>query len=171
MSSKHPTPLPPLSSSLLRPKAQLPRDPRFDPLLPSTSVSPHFNARGAYAFLDDLKREEVDALRTAQKRVRSADKRRALSTAIASAASERRSAEAKEREKAALKGWRAEEERRRREGKGKFWLKDKDRKKVQLVAEYVRMQDKGQGTLLQRKVEKKRKRRKAQDQRSMPSQH
>ena len=171
MSSKHPTPLPTLSSHLLRPKALLPRDPRFDPALPSTSFSSHFNAKAAYSFLDDLQQGELDSLRRQQRKVRGAERKAELKVEIARQVGRVREGEKREREKEALRAWRREEEKRRREGKGAFWLKEKDRKKLQLVAEYVSMQDRGQQQAVQRKVERKRKMHKARDQRSMPHQH
>ena len=170
MSSKHPTPLPTLSSQLVRPKALLPRDPRFDPALPETSFSSHFNAKAAYSFLDDLKQQELDALRAQQRKVRSVDKKKELSTQIARQVGRGREEEKAEREKDTLRTWRKEEERRRKEGKGAFWLKEKDRKKLKLVAEYVSMKERGQERAVQRRVEKKRKAHKARDQRSMPHQ-
>ena len=171
MSSKHPTPLPTLSSlHLLQPKSLQPRDPRFDPLLPATSYSSHFNAQGAYKFLDELKEDEVKAMTKVHKKLRSQAKKADMKAQLQSIASTKKEAERKEREQSALRVWKKQEMAARRDGKRPFYLKERDKKAVKLVSEYSRMKESGQQGAIVRKVEKKRRQRAQHDQKSMPRQ-
>ena len=171
MSSKHPTPLPPLSAvQLLQPKSLQPRDPRFDSLLPQTSFSSHFNAKGAYAFLDELKEAEVADMSRLAKRLKSQQKREEAKAELQSILSAKKEHERKDREQGALRSWKKQEMAARREGKRPFHLKERDKKAVKLVSEYARLKGKGQEGAIVRKVEKKRRQRAQQDKRSMPRQ-
>lgn len=171
MSSKHPTPLPTLSSiNLLQPKSLQPRDPRFDSLLPPSSFSTHFNGKAAYKFVEELKEEEIKQMARLQKKVKSQAKREEVKAELQSVLSAKKETERKEREQTALRSWKKKEMAARREGKRPFYLKERDKKAVKLVSEYSRMAEKGQQGAIVRKLEKKRRQRAQSDQRSMPRQ-
>ena len=171
MSSKHPTPLPSLSSAqLLPPRSFQPRDPRFDALLPATSYSSHFNAKGAYKFLDELQEHEIAAMKKLQRTVKAQHRKEEIKAELQSKLSARKESERKERETSALRQWRKQEMAARRDGKKPFYLKERDKKAVKLVSEYSRLKERGQEGAIVRKVEKKRKQRAQHDQKSMPRQ-
>ena len=166
MSSKHPTPVPLLATSLLPPRSLQPRDPRFS--LPESSFSAAFNHRAAYSFLTALQREELQQLRKDERKVKSSQRKEEIRREADTRAARLKEQDKKDREAELLRGWRKEEMRRRREeGKAAFHLKAADAKKVKLAAEFVRMREMGQEGSIRRKLEKKRKQRMTADQRSM----
>ncbi|GAA5848501.1 hypothetical protein JCM3766R1_005669 [Sporobolomyces carnicolor] len=144
------------------------RDPRFDAL--SGSVNPELFQR-SYSFLSGSLEKEVETLRqTAVKARKNAQLPEAEKEKIEDSLRrmENRLVERKrkEREQAALKGWKKEEKAKREQGKGAFYLKEADKKKLFLKAKFDELsQDKRK---LSKAMDKKRRKTSQKEKKQMP---
>ncbi|GAA6019207.1 hypothetical protein JCM11491_001417 [Sporobolomyces phaffii] len=144
------------------------RDPRFDSL--SGSVNQDLFQR-SYSFLSGSLEKEVETLRqTAVKARKNAQLPEAEKEKIEDSLRrmENRLVERKrkEREHAAMKDWKKEEKEKRQQGKGAFYLKEADKKKLFLKAKFDELsQDKRK---LSKAMDKKRRKTSQKEKKQMP---
>ncbi|KAM0786683.1 hypothetical protein ACM66B_002128 [Microbotryomycetes sp. NB124-2] len=145
------------------------RDPRFD------SLSGGFKAdlfKSSYGFLADRQSQELDELRKTaaaarKNRLLPQEEKDKIEAALIRVQSREATRKSKERDDEALKAWKRDEQQKRKEGKKEFYLKDADKKKLQLKAKYDDLsQDKKQ---LRKAIEKKRRKLSQKDKKLMPN--
>ncbi|KAK4049573.1 rRNA biogenesis protein rrp36 [Microbotryomycetes sp. JL201] len=145
------------------------RDPRFD------SLSGGFKSdlfKSSYGFLADRQSQELDELRKTanaarKNRLLPQEEKDKIEAALVRVQSREATRKSKERDEEALKAWKKEEQQKRKEGKKEFYLKNADKKKLQLKAKYDDLsQDKKQ---LRKAIEKKRRKISQKDKKMMPN--
>ncbi|KAK4047343.1 rRNA biogenesis protein rrp36 [Microbotryomycetes sp. JL221] len=145
------------------------RDPRFDSL--SGGFKPDL-FQNSYGFLKDKQTQELDELRKTANLARKnkllpQEEKNQIETALTRMQSKQASRQAKERDDLALRNWKKQEQEKRQQGKKEFYLKDSDKKKLQLKAKFDDLaQDKKQ---LRKAIEKKRRKMAQKDKKSMPN--
>jgi len=143
------------------------RDPRFDSL--SGAVNEDLHQR-SFAFLKEQRRAELDNLRQALAKAKKARQNTAQLEALEHQLRREENKEVQrekvEREKLALRKWKAEEREKRKQGKGAFYLKKKAQKEVVLTDRYQHLsQNKSK---LHKSIERKRKKVDGKEKKSMP---
>ncbi|PLW16163.1 hypothetical protein PCANC_19096 [Puccinia coronata f. sp. avenae] len=145
------------------------RDPRFDSL--SGAVNEELHSK-SFGFLKEERRKEIEQLRETITKVKKSKQKSNLDV-VEELEHELRRQENKEvqrekmeREKHALRKWKAEEKEKRKEGKGAFFLKRKAQKEIILTDRYQHLsQNKSK---LHKSIERKRKKLDGKDKKSMP---
>lgn len=145
---------------------QPPRDPRFMPLGPGSVASTvaEIKARKAYAFLDEYRESEMQQLRAAAKKTKSAAERERLQKALMSMESRRKAQARKDKERAVIEEHRRQEKELIKQGKKPFYLKRSEQKKRVLVDQFQGMK-KGQ---VDKAIERRRKKMAAREKKLLP---
>ncbi|GAA5861700.1 hypothetical protein JCM5353_000545 [Sporobolomyces roseus] len=144
------------------------RDPRFDSL--SGSVNPELFAR-SYGFLSGSLQSELDTLRQTAAKARKnpllpAEDLERIEDSLSRMENRFVERKRKEREQAAMKDWKKEEKEKRKEGKGAFYLKETEKKKLFLKAKFDELsQDKRK---LGKAMDKKRRKTSQKEKKQMP---
>ncbi|MBW0467230.1 hypothetical protein O181_006945 [Austropuccinia psidii MF-1] len=143
------------------------RDPRFDPL--SGTVNQELYER-SFSFLKPQKQAEIEELRQKLKKAKKAhvneSEVKKLELDLHRIENQEVQNQKLEREKEALKRWKADEKAKRKEGKGAFYLKRKDKKELILADRYQYLsQDKRK---LKKAIERKQKKTGAKEKKMMP---
>ncbi|KAG6622566.1 duf947-domain-containing protein [Phytophthora cinnamomi] len=121
----------------------------------------------SYAFLDGYKQRELQELKQQLKKTKSVTKKEELKHEIALRQQEMTEKQKKEKIKSALTKRKREEREAVASGKGAFYLKRKDKKKLELQAKFQDLQETGR---LSKFMAKKRKKNASKDHRWLPTQ-
>ncbi|GAA5946668.1 hypothetical protein JCM3765_000339 [Sporobolomyces pararoseus] len=144
------------------------RDPRFDSL--SGSVNPELFQR-SYSFLSGSLEKEVETLRKTAIKARKntqlpEEEKEKIEDSLRRMENRLVERKRKEREQAALKDWKKEEKEKRQQGKGAFYLKEAEKKKLFLKAKFDELsQDKRK---LSKAMDKKRRKTSQKEKKQMP---
>ncbi|KAG1701642.1 hypothetical protein DVH05_006732 [Phytophthora capsici] len=121
----------------------------------------------SYAFLDEYKQRELQELKQQLKKTKSVTKKDELKHEIARRQQEVTEKKKQEKIKSALTKRKREEREAVASGKGAFYLKRKDKKKLELQAKFQDLQETGR---LSKFMAKKRKKNASKDHRWLPTQ-
>ncbi|CAI5734251.1 unnamed protein product [Peronospora destructor] len=121
----------------------------------------------SYAFLDEYKQRELQQLKQQLKKTKSVAKKDELKHDIALRQQEMTEKQKREKVQSALTKRKQEEREAVASGKGAFYLKRKDKKKVELHAKFQDLQETGK---LSKFMAKKRKKNASKDHRWLPTQ-
>ena len=144
-------------------RSYTPIDPRFDdPIAPHQTTTEDgrrihkFRFDTAYAFINDIRNEELTEATKRLRKSRDPEERTALKAAIASEKSRRQREEQERRRREALHEWHKKELSARESGKNPYYLKKSDISKLHAVTDYITLRARNDGSEI-KKVEKKRK--------------
>ncbi|KAL3672048.1 hypothetical protein V7S43_002712 [Phytophthora oleae] len=121
----------------------------------------------SYAFLDEYKQRELQEIKQQLKKTKSVTKKDELKHEIAQRQQEMTEKKKQEKIKSALTKRKREEREAVASGKGAFYLKRKDKKKLELQAKFQDLQETGR---LSKFMAKKRKKNASKDHRWLPTQ-
>ncbi|KNE91278.1 hypothetical protein PSTG_15302 [Puccinia striiformis f. sp. tritici PST-78] len=145
------------------------RDPRFDSLSGAVNEVLH---QKSFGFLKEQRRLEIEELRQTLNKAKKKGQQpleslERLQEQLRREENKEVQNEKIEREKLALRKWKAQEREQRKEGKGAFYLKKKAQKEVVLTDRYEHLsQNKSK---LNKSIERKRKKVDGKDKKSMPN--
>ena len=138
------------------------RDPRFDDL------SGNYNEEmfeKSYDFINDIKRQELEAVKKQLKKVKNKEKKEQLKGLLRKMKQETKLKEAKKKMKELQRNRKEEEKILIEKGKKPFYLKKSDRKKQELVEHYKELKSGGK---LDKYLSKKRKRNAMKEKKKLP---
>ncbi|KAB5575928.1 hypothetical protein GE09DRAFT_1093973 [Coniochaeta sp. 2T2.1] len=129
------------------------RDPRFDPI-PGMPEMDEVRARKAYAFLDEYRETELQALKAALKKEKDSRKQERMKREILSMESKKKTQERKDRERAVIEEHRKKEKELVKQGKQPFYLKRSEQKKQVLVEQFKGLSKKKVEHVIERRRKK-----------------
>lgn len=138
------------------------RDPRFD------ALSGNYNEEmfeKSYDFINDIKRQELEAVKKQLKKVKNREKKEQLKSLLRKMRQETKLKESKKKMKELERNRKEEEKTLIEQGKKPFYLKKSDRKKQELVERYKELKSGGK---LDKYLCKKRKRNAMKEKKKLP---
>lgn len=144
-------------------KKRMTRDPRFDDLSGDYREDIF---KKTYSFLDDIKKNEKDKVKTLLKKERNEEKKEELSYLYKRLAAQEHSEKLREKNKERDQERRREERKLLVEGKTPYFLKNSDKKKLELAEKYRELKRKGK---LDQYLSKKRKKNASKEKRKLPT--
>ena len=138
------------------------RDPRFD------ALSGNYNEEmfeKSYDFINDIKRQELEAVKKQLKKVKNREKKEQLKSLLRKMRQETKLKESKKKMKELERNRKEEEKTLIEKGKKPFYLKKSDRKKQELVERYKELKSGGK---LDKYLSKKRKRNAMKEKKKLP---
>ncbi|KAB5551002.1 hypothetical protein GE09DRAFT_1124503 [Coniochaeta sp. 2T2.1] len=129
------------------------RDPRFDPI-PGMPETDEVRARKAYAFLDEYRETELQALKAVLKKEKDGRKQERMKREILSMESKKKTQERKDRERAVIEEHRKKEKELVKQGKQPFYLKRSEQKKQVLVEQFKGLSKKKVEHVIERRRKK-----------------
>ena len=137
------------------------RDPRFEPL--SGAVNEQETKKN-YSFLDTYRDSEISELKSAIRNTKGSEGKEKLKRALLSMESRKKAQEMKEQQQEVLRKHRKEEKEKIEQGKGPFYLKKADQKKMALMERFEGMK----GKQVDKIIERRRKKKAAKERKGMP---
>ncbi|KAI8896775.1 hypothetical protein BC833DRAFT_596153 [Globomyces pollinis-pini] len=139
------------------------RDPRFEPL--SGTLNPELFKR-SYGFIHQYEESEVEQLKKVIATEKDVEKKANLKGQLTKLTSKLNARKLKEKRMEMEKGWKKKELELVKQGKKPFYMKNSEKKKLELVEKFKSI---GKGVSMEKFLEKRRKKNASREHRKIPS--